>query len=150
MCVIIDNNIATRVLIQNDPEFEPIRARLFGNKKPRIRVAYGGKLLEELSRNIEVRRVLVTLRRNGRATLVSKENIEEEQRALVRLGVYSSNDVHVIALARAAPARLLISQDKDLQRDFTNPKILANPRGKVYQRRQHAKLLNIPCDMPDY
>ena len=59
-----------------------------------------------------------------------------------------SNDVHILALARAAGVRLLISLDRDLHRDFTNPQILRNPRGKVYQNRQHAKLLNKPCKMP--
>jgi hypothetical protein len=144
------HHLAARVLIQDDPEFEPVKAHLFRNKKPRIQIAYGGRLLEELFANLEIRRVMARLVRLGRARQVRDEKIEEEQRRLLRLGICTSNDIHVIALARAAPARVLISLDKDLQRDFTNPKILANPRGKVYQRRQHAKLLNIPCDMPDY
>jgi len=118
VCVIIDNNLAARVLIKDDPEFEPIRARLFSNKKPTIRVAYGGRLLEELSGNFEVRRVLAALVRNGRARLVPDRWIEEERQALVDLGLCKSNDVHVIALARAAPARVLISLDRELHRDF--------------------------------
>lgn len=150
MCVIIDNNIAARVLIQNDPEFAPVRVRLFSNKKPPIRVAYGGRLLQELFRNLEVRRALVALARNGRARLVPDQSIEQEQRMLVQVGLCTSNDVHIIALARAASARVLISLDRELHRDFTDPRILNNPRGKVYQRRQHAKLLNTPCHMPDY
>ena len=148
MCVIVDNNLAARVLTQNDPEFQPVRARLFTNRKPLIRIVYGGRLLEELFGNFEVRRVLAGLVRSGRAKLIPDEDIEREQRRLVESGLCTSNDAHVIALALAAPARILISLDRDLHQDFTNPKILNSPRGKVYQRRQHAKLLNTPCDMP--
>jgi predicted nucleic acid-binding protein len=147
VCVIIDTNLAARVLIQDDPEFEPVKAHLFRNKKPRVQIAYGGRLVEELFANLEIRRVMARLVRLGRAKQVRDEKIEEEQRRLLRLGICTSNDIHVIALARAAPARVLISLDRGLHRDFTNPRILANPRGKVYQKRRHAKLLNTPCDI---
>jgi len=79
---------------------------------------------------------------------VPDQKITEELRTVIDLGLCKSNDAHVIALARAAKARVLVSDDRDLFRDFKNPRLLNNPRGKVYQRRQHAKLLNTPCDMP--
>ena len=119
MCVIIDTNLAARVLIQDDPEFEPVKAHLFRNKKPRVQIAYGGRLVEELFANLEIRRVMARLVRLGRAKQVRDEKIEEEQRRLLRLGICTSNDIHVIALARAAPARVLISLDRGLHRDFT-------------------------------
>jgi len=150
VCVIIDNNVAARVLLQDDPQFEPVRHRLLAGSKRPIRIAYGGRVREELFRNIRVQVALEILDRAGRATLVPNSKIEKEQRALLNSGLCTSNDVHVIALARAAPARILISLDQDLHRDFKNAKILNNPRGKVYQRREHAKLLNTPCDMANY
>jgi len=48
---------------------------------------------------------------------------------------FSSNDLHVLALARVSGARLLYSEDRKLQRDFT--KIL---RGKVYSKVDHQHL----------
>ena len=54
MCIIIDNDVAARVLVQKDPEFAPVWERLFRNNKPPIRLAYGGKLRDELFGNGEV------------------------------------------------------------------------------------------------
>lgn len=150
VCVIIDNNVAARVLLQEDPDFDPVRHGLSGASGRHIRIAYGGKVREELFRNTRIRLALENLDRAGRATVVPASKIEEEQRALINSGLCTSNDVHVIALARAAPARVLISLDQDLHRDFKNPRILNNPRGRVYQKRQHARLLNTPCDMPNH
>jgi predicted nucleic acid-binding protein len=147
VCIIIDNNLAARVLTHNEPDFEPVRSRLLTN---RIRIAFGGRLVDELFRNLEVRRFLAELVRDGRAIAVPDRKIEEEYLRLVNSGLCTSDDIHVIALARAAPARVLVSLDRQLHRDFTNPKILNNPRGKVYQRRQHAKLLNTPCKKAEY
>lgn len=148
MCIIIDVNIAPRVLLQEDPEFEPVWSRLLGNAKPQLRVAYGGRLKEELFGNGEIERVLRELDSAGRAKVVPDESIKEEEQALMDLDLCISNDVHIVALARAASARVLISLDQDLHQDFTNPKILRNPRGKVYQHREHVKLLNKPCNTP--
>jgi hypothetical protein len=147
VCVIVDNNLAARVLVQSDPEFEPVRERLFQKDKPPIRLAYGGKLRDELFGNKEVRRALRILDSAGRLKLVPDQKIEQELRSVLESGLCKSNDPHVIALARAAQARVLVSDDRDLFQDFKNPRLLSNPRGKVYQRRQHAKLLNMPCDM---
>jgi hypothetical protein len=148
VCVIVDNNLAARVLVQEDPEFEPVWTRLFLIHKPTIRVAYGGKLRDELFGNKEVRRALRILDSAGRAKLVPDQKIEQELRTVLDSGLCKSNDAHVIALARAAPARVLVSDDRDLFQDFKNPKLLSSSRGKVYQRREHVKLLNMPCDMP--
>ena len=43
-----------------------------------------------------------------------------------------SNDAHVIALAQLSGARLLYTNDGDLQKDFRNKNLVDNPEGKVY------------------
>ena len=149
MCIIIDNDVAARVLIQDDPEFEPIRKRL---EKSRIRIAYGGKLRDELYGNLGVRRELSRLDGAGRARLVPDQSIEE-QYALLDLTLCKSNDAHIIALARAAKARVLVSNDKNLWADFKNHQLVSNPSGKVYvykNRRAAERLLNTPCNMPKF
>jgi hypothetical protein len=148
VCIIIDVNVAPRVLLQEDPEFEPVSSRLLGNAKPQLRITYGGLLQRELFENSEIRLVLRELDSAGRAKVVPDQRISEEEETVSNLDLCVSDDLHIIALARAASARVLISLDQDLHRDFTNPRILNNPRGKVYQNRQHAKLLNKPCNMP--
>ncbi len=60
-----------------------------------------------------------------------------------------SDDPHVLALAQVSGARLLYSNDKNLQRDFKNKKLIDQPRGKVYStisgdgklQKSHKKLL---------
>lgn len=48
-----------------------------------------------------------------------------------------SDDEHVIALAQVSGARLLYSDDSDLQDDFRDPKLISNPRGRVYTTLRH-------------
>jgi len=134
------------VLLQEDPEFEPVSSRLF-SRKPQLRVAYSGLLQRELFENGGIRQVLRELDAAGRAKVVPEQIIKEEEQSVRNLDLCVSNDVHIIALARAASARVLISLDQKLHQDFTNPKLLNSPRGKVYQNRQHVKLLNKPCNM---
>ena len=43
-----------------------------------------------------------------------------------------SDDEHVLALALVSGARLLVAHDRHLRRDFGNPSIISDPRGKVY------------------
>ena len=49
-------------------------------------------------------------------------------------GLCRSNDFHIIALAQLAGARMLYSRDHELHQDFKNPKLVDQPRGKVYPR----------------
>lgn len=77
----------------------------------------------ELDRIGRARRVLVELRRAGRAIRVPDESLER------------------IALAQVSGARVLCTDDHPLMQDFKNRELLSNPRGRVYQRAEHAALL---------
>lgn len=142
MCVIVDNNVAARVLLRtDDPEFYPISDCLLGNRNPPLRLVYGPKLRAEYIRNNEVRRMLLQLDRAGRAVQIGPEQIEAEEKILRKEALFRSNDCHVLALARASGVRLLVSRDQDLHLDFTNSKILNKPKGRVFQRALHARYL---------
>lgn len=54
-----------------------------------------------------------------------------------------SNDPHILALAVVSGARLLYSNDRPLQQDFTNSALINQPRGKVY-----STLYNDAFDQP--
>ena len=130
MCVIVDNNVAATLLLGATP----VRQWLFGQTgKPRL--VLGGKLDSELRRNLEVLRQLVELERAGRLRVVQPA-IHPKIAGLCR-----SNDTHVIGLALASGARTLCTDDRDLIQDFRNPKIIKAPRGNVYSKLAHRRLL---------
>ena len=72
------------------------------------------------------------------ALLSGKMKVEDEVRVNQRTaeleneGNMSSDDPHVIALAQISGARLLYSNDRDLQEDFKRKVLIDSPRGKVY------------------
>jgi len=142
MCLIVDANQAA--LIFGNPggagapaAFAPI-VRWLGAGGC---IVHGGLLSEELSRVASVRRYLVQLDRAGRARRIAADLVEREEEEIQRLGGTGSNDAHVIALARASGARTLCSADQLLHADFKNPRLLAKPRGAVYQLARHRRLL---------
>lgn len=131
MCAIVDANVVRDVFGENPP---PAGARFFdwiegGNG----RLVAGGKLLEELElgspdfRAWEAEAVL-----SGKMRVVNERRVDERMGELDRRGSLVSDDPHVIALAQLSGARLLYSNDSDLQSDFGNRSLLDNPRGRIY------------------
>ena len=99
-------------------------------------LALGGKLRNELSdsgRNVGFMEAYRQLRLADRVfEEIPDGQIDAETSALQRRGVCRSNDAHVLALARLCGARLLFSNDRRLQDDFKDSRIVNNPRGKIY------------------
>ncbi len=147
MCVIVDVNVAARVLLRSDDQdFAPVSFRILGKSKQRLILVYGGQLLEEYRRHHAILRILAVLDRSGRAIQRSAMEIEAAEGKLNDDGNCVSNDVHILALALVSGARLLVSLDHDLHRDFRNPKVLNKPRGSIYQNRSHLPVLQrIKC-----
>jgi predicted nucleic acid-binding protein len=142
MCVIVDVNVAARVLLRpDDPDFAPVSLRLIGKSKRALILVYGGRLLDEYKRHRALIRLLAVLDRNGRAVQRSAIEIDVAERKLQHDGNCVSNDLHILALAVISGTRLLVSHDHDLHQDFKNPKILSNPRGRIYQNRNHLPIL---------
>lgn len=143
MCLIVDNNVAHRVFSAvDDSDFKPVQNTLFAPKpKYRVWLVYGGRLKEEYFHSPAYRRLISQLDRAGRARLVADEQVDYLELLLVNAKACRSDDPHVIALAQASGARLLCSHDKTLHEDFTDPALLKDPRGKVYQTQSHIHLL---------
>jgi predicted nucleic acid-binding protein len=143
MCVLVDTNVAHRVLLgRNDPDYKVVYAALMSK---RLVLVYGGPLVKEYNRNTEVRRTVLSLERAGMALRISESLIAEEITWLERNEHCLSNDPHIIALARVSGARLLCSNDGDLGQDFTNKALVDHPRGKIYKSIDHRHLLRKPC-----
>ena len=141
MCVIIDANLASLVFsTPPDPDFVPVLSWLYDTDADGCLV-YGGRLTQELLMLSGTWRPLVQLLRAGRAILVPCEKIAAEEARVESLRLCRSNDAHVIALARVSGARVLCSKDRTLHQDFKNRQLISNPRGQVYQAKEHAHLL---------
>lgn len=132
MCLIVDNCVASRVLVHRDDSFFGNVSRcLFSGCGVRVRLSYGGELLAEYSGSQDVLSAIQVLEQAGRASKTPDSAIRAEKRKVEAAGGCGSNDAHVLALARASGARILCSNDNPLIQDFKNPAIIGNPAGKV-------------------
>lgn len=139
MCVIVDANLASRVFQEPaEADFAPVLNWILERGGELV---FGGHLATELARIEKTRRYLLALLRAGRARRVSDASIVAEAAEVAATGRCQSNDQHVLALARASGARTLCTQDKALQQDFRDPRLISAPRGSIYQRKEHAALL---------
>lgn len=141
MCLIIDANVACLVFNESpDADYIPVSKWLYAPNKDG-RIVYGGRLRRELIRTAKVRRNLYVLNQAGRARLVPDNQVDAEESRVAGTGLCRSDDPHIIALARLSGARTLCSCDTALHVDFKNPKLIANPKGSVYQNSGHIALL---------
>jgi len=141
MCLIVDANLASLVFGESlHDDFRPIIDWLTSpNKNGKLVV--GGHLAVELNRIGRARRFIRSLQQAGRARFIPEDVTRQET---VRLSsMCESDDPHVIALAKISGARLLCSHDRALHRDFTNPDLISNPRGHIYQTSEHEHLLRL-------
>ena len=142
MCIIIDANIAHKVFCESpSDDYKPI---FTGLEKGKICIVFGGQLASELKKTKNARRFLQKLAQAGRAALYPDEHVHREQTAIDK-GLCKSNDLHIIALARLSGARTLCTDDANLQKDFRNAELVANPRGHIYKNKKHEPLLKRSC-----
>lgn len=134
MCGILDTNCLPDVFGANRSEVGEKFFDWFSAGNGRLVV--GGKLYHELYHGSEkFRESAQPLLLAGRMKRVSDEKIDSQAAQLDKQGLCRSNDSHVIALAQVSGARLLCSNDADLQQDFKQKNLLDGPRGKVYSTR---------------
>lgn len=148
MCAILDNSTRDEVF-GNAPTD---RGRLFYEwiNQGQGRLAIGGtKLREELGGStqqpgsVNFRRWLPTAIRQGFVIQPDDdEAVDAVADALEAQGVCLSDDPHVLALAQDTGARLLYSNDGDLQDDFRNRAIIGGVRGKIYPNTGYRDFLN--------
>jgi hypothetical protein len=141
MCLIVDANRASLVFTQLlSPDFVPIRNWLTSPKKDG-QLVIGGHLKAELNKINGARRFILELQRARRARFIPDSKVSAEEARVDAMSSCQSNDAHVIALARVSGARVLCSEDGALWADFKNPRLINNPRGRIYRTAQHARLL---------
>lgn len=146
MCAIIDANVRHEVFGDNQSP----AGKFFLDwllDKGGARLAVGGKLWVELNSHGKFQRLFAELSRRAKVVKYDDDSINAEA-ALIDV-VCRSDDPHILALARVSGARLLYSNDVDLQIDFKNHRIINDPRGRIYTTlknnditRAHRDLLN--------
>ncbi len=142
MCLIVDANVVHKVFPIPTDDFAPVHSAVTGGT---ARIVYGGKLTKEYEKLTSFRRYLLRLDQQGGARQVADAKVEAETIRIAGRGLCVSNDPHIVALASVADVRLLCSEDDALAKDFTNPKLLRDPKGNVYKRAEHARLLRKHC-----
>jgi len=130
MCAILDANVVHEVFKVDDHDAGKQFLKWLNT---RGRLVVGGKLTGEISEGSEKFRKWARIARiKGRMRIVDDNKVTQREKDLMEAGNCQSNDTHIIALAQVSGARLLYSNDRALQQDFKNKKLLDHPRGKVY------------------
>jgi len=156
MCAILDANVVTKVFgSRSSTEGRQFFDWLDSRKG---RLVIGGKVKRELYQHGDFERWardesrakrLVAYDRESKkmrfASVVEYNDTEIEAEILKikeQKLPFDSNDLHVIALARVSGARLLYSEDKFLRKDFKKKHLVNSPRGKLYSKANHKRLVN--------
>ncbi len=147
MCAIIDANRRDEVFGRgSSPEAAIKFLNWLGQQR---KLVVGGKLREELAKSGAFSQWYRQAINAGWITTIDDSAVNERTEALKKAKSCRSDDEHIIALAQLSKARLLYSNDTNLQYDFGNPRLINNPRGKVYSTRinkefgeSHQKLLS--------
>ena len=138
MCLIVDANLCSILFKKTaDKSYGELREAIFAN---RLLLVHGGKLTQEYHR-AGVLKVIASLSQSGKAFRVSDKLIDAQ---LLKInGRCTSNDEHVIALARAdrRRAHVLCTDDRALLIDFKNKELIDNPRGTIYSPTRHRQSL---------
>ena len=139
MCLIVDASVVGEMFGGDDSSAGKAILDWLNDRKGTIVV--GGKLLKELSRGSNkftewARQALLreVMRR------VEDTKVDRRTKQLIKDGNCKSNDPHVIALAQLGGARLLYSNDGDLQQDFKNRTLINKPKGRVHSTKKNKSI----------
>lgn len=133
MCAILDANVAGQVFGAARPTAGDAFFRWIHEGRGRLVV--GGRLLQELDRNGAFKEWRRQALLAGRIMHLNDEAVDGRTRQLEKESACRSDDEHVVAVAQLSGARLLYSNDGDLQSDFRDNALIDQPRGRVYSTR---------------
>lgn len=149
MCAILDANRWHEMFSR---ERSPAAAgfRQWLEKKQGFLVV-GGKLRREVAKSRGGKRRVQELQNRGQLVPVRDAEVDAEAQRLEQDRRVRSDDPHILALARVSGARLLYTNDKDLQKDFRDSRLLRDGRiytsvkNKKFDRRKKVLLRSHRC-----
>jgi hypothetical protein len=143
MCLIVDANTGSDIA-NSSLDAIPIIEWLENGSGT---IAIGGHLSTELSQHQRLWRKLAEYTRSGACKVYPAIKIEEQYLQIKRQQI-TSNDIHILALARVSGCRLLFSRDQALSEDFRNRRIIPKRNGqagRIYRdKRDHSLLYQCP------
>lgn len=119
MCVIVDNDVRDLFLTSSEQDNSSAWNLRKYIEKGQIKLVVGGELKSELCASDKFKKWLDEQIKSGRAKDFPDEHVLIEENNLPNEN-YSSNDKHVLALARLSGASLLFSHDRKLIEDYKN------------------------------
>ena len=134
MCAILDNNVRHEVFGDNPTEAGTFFLDWLTRRGGVLVV--GGKLLMELGESLKFAQWLRQAERVGRARSIPDQQVNDQTERLQRKEICQSDDQHVLALALVSGARLLFTNDRALQDDFRDRRIVPGVRGRVFTTLQ--------------
>lgn len=138
MCAIVDANSTGEVAALSPPP----AARAFKEfivDGPCCLVVGGTKFRRELGRGFstpaQAKPTTITewaaqIQQAGQLRSIDDKTVDARTEEIRLADLCDSDDPHIIALAQIAGARLLYSSDAALRQDFSDPRLINNPRGK--------------------
>lgn len=127
MCIILDTNIHNKI-VNKSGEADRLVRNWIENQ-------HGSVVFSEFEKiSVEMKSLLDNYSAAGKAHKTPVSAVLQEATKLKKQCELLSDDENTLALARITGARLLYTEDTDLQEDFTNPKIIGKGkrRGKVF------------------
>jgi hypothetical protein len=141
MCVIVDANLLSQFFSgRASGVYGPVYDWI--DCGPGKLVAGGRKLAREIARVKAALRQISVWKAAGRARYVPDAIVDLTAAGLEASGACRSDDHHILAVAQVSGARLLCTEDGDLRCDFTNARIVSNPKGHVYGGPNARRLLD--------
>ena len=137
MCAIVDANVTHLVFgpRQSDAGKQILR---WIQQKPG-RLWSGGLLYKEMQDNsVEFRQWAVQAQLAQRIRILPEDEIQRKATRVKQDFDLCSEDSHVLAIALLSGARILFSDDQNLQQDFSNRNIISRPRGKLFPAQDGA------------
>ena len=131
MCAIVDANVAHEVFGSKPSEAGDEFFSWINRGSGRL--VAGGKLLEELDAGSPGFRDWASQAANsGKLRTLKEGEVSARTKRIEHERRHGSNDAHILAVAQISGARLLYTNDEDLQKDFRDRKLINNPPGKIY------------------
>ncbi len=131
MCIIVDANLQGRFM-KRYADMKPVHDWI-REKGGKIAHSYTDDFNKETTKPFRIE--LRNLSRRGKVKLIPSQQVEKQLETLLKTKL-RSNDRHIIALALTAKVKVLITDDKKLEKDFKK-----HVGGKIYHNEDHKHLL---------